>query len=42
MCGDTGRRGPVEEILEHTFVRALMLEAGGTRGGIVALELLWR
>ncbi len=37
--GDIGRRRPVEEIREHIFARALMLESGGARCCIVSLEL---
>jgi hypothetical protein len=40
IAGDIGRRRPVEEIREHIYAYALMLESGLTRFCILSLDLL--
>lgn len=39
IAGDIGRHRPVEEIREPTYARALVLECGGQRCAIVALDV---
>jgi len=40
LAGDIGRRRPTEEIREHLYARALVLEAGGKRCCLLSLDLL--